>query len=115
MTLRRSSRAARADYVAKIFQPRDQAARRSGRVAHFLRDRRHAEHLFPIEISEKKELRERNVTRRQFLAQAQHKTALHFQNNVGKPFGVRTNLIRRSSCKRGNRAVFKAIKLETHA
>ncbi len=92
----------RAHHVAKIFQPCDQTAGGSGGVAHFLRDLRHAEHLFPIEISEKKELRERNVARRQFLAQAQHKTALHFQNDVGKPFRIRTNLIDRSSCKGGN-------------
>jgi hypothetical protein len=72
-------------------------------VPHFLRDLRHAEHFFAIEIREKKKLRERNVARREFLAQAQHETALHFQDDVGKPFGIRTNLIRRSSCKRGDR------------
>ena len=93
----------RAHDVPKILEARNKTARSSRSVAHFLRDLRHAEHFFPIEISEKKELRERNVARREFLAQVQHKTALHFQNDVGKPFGIRTSLIGRSSCKRGNR------------
>ena len=93
----------RAHHVAKILQTCHQAAGRSCGVTHLLRDLRHAEHLFPIEVSKKKELRERNVARHQLLAQVQYKTTLHFQNNVRKPFGVRTNLIGRSSCKRSNR------------
>jgi hypothetical protein len=93
----------RAYHVVKIFETRDETAGRSRSMSHFLRDLRHAEHFLAIEIREKKKLRERNVARREFLAQAQHKTALHFQDDVGKPFGIRTNLIRRSSCKRGNR------------
>ena len=94
----------RAYHVAKILQARHETARCSRGVPHFLRDLRHAEHFLAIEIREKKKLRERNVARREFLAQAQHETALHFQDDVGKPFGIRTNLIRRSSCKRGNRS-----------
>ena len=94
----------RAYHVAKIFQTRHETARCSRGVPHFLRDLRHAEHFLAVEIREKKKLRERNVARREFLGQVQQKTALHFQNDVGKPFGIRTNLIRRSSCKRGNRS-----------
>jgi hypothetical protein len=92
----------RTHHVAKIFETRDQTARRSRGVPHFLRDLRHAEHFLAIEIREKEKLRERNVSRREFLGQVQQETALHFQNNVGKPFGIRTILIGRSSCKRGN-------------
>ena len=94
----------RAHHVAKIFETRDETARRSRGVPHFLRDLRHTEHFLAVEIREKKKLRERNVARREFLGQVQHETALHFQNDVGKPFGIRTSLIRRSSCKRGNRS-----------
>jgi len=44
--------------VTKILQPGDQTACRRGSVPHFLRNRRHREHFFSIEISEKKKLRE---------------------------------------------------------
>src|SRR6266496_6817494 len=81
----------RAHDVAKILQPGDQTACRRSSVPHLLCDCGHGEHFFSIEISEKKELRERNVARREFLAQTQYKTALHLQNDVGKPFGIRTN------------------------
>src|SRR2546430_9521203 len=73
-------------------------------MPHLLGDFGHGKHFFAVEISEKKKLRERHVTRRELLAQAQHKTALHFQNDIGKPFGIRTNFIGRTSCKRGNRS-----------
>ena len=89
----------RAHHVAKILQARDETARRRGGVPHLLRNRRHGEHFFSIEISEKEKLRERNVAGREFLAQTQHKTALHFHYDVGKPFGIRTDLIGRIPCK----------------
>src|SRR5690349_1225293 len=73
-------------------------------MPHLLRYFGHGEHFFAVEISEKKKLRERHVTRRELLTQAQHKTALHFQNDMRKPFGIRTNFIGRTSCKRGNRS-----------
>ena len=94
---------ARAHHVPKIFQTRHETARRSRGVTHFLRYLRHAEHFLAVEIREKKILRERNVSRRKFLGQVQQEAALHFQNDVGKPFGIPASLIRRSSCKRGNR------------
>jgi len=70
-------------------------------VPHLLRDRGHGEHFLSIQVRQKEKLRERNVAGRELLAQAQHKTALQFQNDVGKPFRIRTNLIGRTSCKRG--------------
>src|SRR5262245_17964737 len=73
-------------------------------MTHFLRNLRHAQHFFAVEISKKKKLGERNIARREFLGEVQQKTALHLQNDVGKPLGIRTSLIRRSSCKRGNRS-----------
>jgi hypothetical protein len=94
----------RAHHIAKVLQTRYETARRSRGVPHFLRDLRHREHFLAVEIRKKEKLGERNVARREFLAQVQHKTALHFQNDVGKPFGIRTNVIGRSSCKRGNRS-----------
>ena len=56
---------------AEILQSRDQTAGRGGGMAHFLRDRRHGEHFFVIEIGEQEKLRERNVARRQFFAEVQ--------------------------------------------
>ncbi len=94
----------RAHHVPKILQARHQTARGRGGVPHLLRNRRHGEHFFSIEISKKKKLRERNVARRELLAQTQHKTALHFHYDVGKPFGIRTNLIGRISSRCGNRS-----------
>src|SRR5262249_51597348 len=79
-------------------------------MPHFLRDLRHAQHLFAVEICKEKKLRERNVARREFLGEMQQKTALHFQNNEGKPLGFRASLIRRSSCKRGHRSRVQADK-----
>ena len=64
----------------------------------------HAEHFLAVENCEKKELRKGYIAWREFLGQVQQKTALHFQNDVGKTFSIRTSLIRRSSCKRGNRS-----------
>ena len=93
----------RAHDVTEIFEPRDQTARRRRGVPHFLRDRGHGEDFFLVEKSEKKKLRKGNVARRKLLAQMQHETALHFQNNMRKPFRIRTNLIGRTSCKRGER------------
>ncbi len=71
-------------------------------MPHFLHDRGHGEDLFLVEKCEKKKLRKGNVARRKLLAQMQHETALHFQNNMRKPFRIRTNLIGRISCKRGD-------------
>jgi len=65
-------------------------------MSHFLRDRRHGQHFFLVEISEEKKLRERNVPGCQFLAQMQHKTALHFENDVRKPLGVGTDFVGRA-------------------
>src|SRR6478752_1761922 len=92
----------RAHHIPKIFETRHETAGRSRSVTHFLRDLGHAEHFLAVEIREKKKLRERNVARREFLRQVQQKAALHFQNDVGKPFGIPTSVIRRSLCKRGN-------------
>ncbi len=88
--------------VTKILQAVHETARRCSGVPHLLRNRRHRKHFLPIEVREKKKLREGNVARREFLAQMQHETALHFQDDVGKPFGIRTNLVARTSCKSGN-------------
>src|SRR4029077_16882953 len=93
----------RAHHVPKILQTRHETAGRSRGVPHFLRDLGHAEHFLAVEIRQKEKLGERNVARREFLGQVQQKTALHFQDNVRKPFGIPTILIRGSSCKRGNR------------
>src|SRR5437763_4414371 len=94
----------RAHHVAEILQARHQSAGRCCGVPHLLRDFRHGEHFLAVEVSEKEKLWERHVTRRELLAEAQHKTALHYQNDMGKPFGIRTNFIGRSSCKRSNRS-----------
>lgn len=83
----------RADDVAEILQPRDQAARRCGRVSHLLRNRRHGQHFLVIECREKKELWERNITRRQFFAEMQHEAALHFHDDVRQTFGIETQAI----------------------
>lgn len=90
----------RAHDHAQILQARDQTARRGGGVPHLLRDRRHGQHFFLIEICEQKKLRERNVARRKLLAEMQDETALHFEDDVGKSLGVGTNFIGRSRCKR---------------
>src|SRR5207249_11923125 len=89
----------RAHDVAKILQAGDQTARRRGGVPHLLRNCRHGEHFFSIEVREKKKLRERNVARREFLAETQHKAALHFHYDVGEPFSIRTNWIDGTSCR----------------
>src|SRR5205823_222421 len=94
----------RAHDVAKILQAGHETACRRGSVPHLLCNCGHGEHFFSIEISEEKKLRERNVARREFLAQMQHKAALHFHYDVGKPFSIRTNWIGRSSCKRSGRS-----------
>src|SRR5439155_302255 len=88
--------------VTMVIQPVHVTARCCIGVPHLLRNRRHRKHFLPIEVSEKKKLRKGNVARREFLAQMQHETALHFQDDVGKPFGIRTNLVARTSCKCGN-------------
>src|SRR5262249_29836959 len=87
-------------HVAKIFKARYQTARRRGSVSHFLRDGRHSENFFLIEARKKEKLWERNVAGRKLFAQAQHKAALKFQNDVGKPLCIRKNLISLTSCKR---------------
>ena len=92
----------RAHDVTEILQPRYQTARRRSGVSHFLGNCGHGEDFFLVEKREKKKLRERNVARRKLLAKTQHKAALHLQNDVGKPFRIRTNLSGRTSCKRGD-------------
>ncbi len=91
----------RANHIAQIFKPCHQAAGRRRRVPHFLRNGRHRQHFLLVEISEQEKLREGNVARRQLFAQMQHEAALHFEHDIGKAFDVGTNLVGRSSCKRG--------------
>jgi hypothetical protein len=90
----------RTHHVAEIFETRDQTARRRGRVPHLLRNRGHGKDFFLVEEREKEKLREGNIAGRKFLTQMQHEAALHFENDVGKPLRIRTNLIGRISCKR---------------
>jgi hypothetical protein len=61
-----------------------------------------------IEEREKKELDEGDVARREFLTETQQETALHLQNEVGKSLRIRTNLIGRTSCKRGEHSRIQA-------
>jgi hypothetical protein len=61
-----------------------------------LRNRRHGQHFLLIEIREEKKLRERNVARREFLAEMENETTLHLENDVRHPFGISTELIRRT-------------------
>jgi hypothetical protein len=88
----------RAHHHSEIFEARNQAARRSRGVPHFLRDRRHSQDFLLIEISQKKKLRERNIAGRKLFTEMQNKASLHFQNDVGKPLGVSTDF--RGWCKR---------------
>jgi len=90
----------RAHDHAQILQSRDQTARCGGRVPHLLRDRRHGQHFFLIEIREQKKLREGNVTGRELFAEMQDKATLHFEDDVGESLGVGTDFIRRTLCKR---------------
>jgi hypothetical protein len=53
-----------------------------------------------IEIRKKEKLHKRNISGSELLAKTQYETALHLQNDMGKPFRIRTNLISRTSCKR---------------
>ncbi len=55
-----------------------------------------------IEEGEEKKLHKGNVAGREFLTEAQQETALHLQNEVGKPFRIRTNLVGRTSYKLGD-------------
>src|SRR4030095_11423932 len=91
----------RTHHVIKVLKARYQTAGRRGGVPHFFRNRRHGENFLLIEKREKKKLHKRNVPRCEFFAKTQQETALHLQNDVGKPFRIRTNLIGRTSCKRG--------------
>ena len=84
----------------QIFQARDQTAGRGGSVPHLLRNRRHRQHFFLIQIREQKKLREGNVTGGEFLAEVQNETALHLENDVGKSLGVGTDFIGGTLCKR---------------
>jgi hypothetical protein len=61
-----------------------------------------------IEERQKKKLYKGNVSGREFLTKTQQEAALHLQNNVGKPFRIRTNLIGRTSCKRGEHSRIQA-------
>ena len=56
-----------------------------------------------IEEGEKEELRKGNVAGRELFAEMQHETALHFEDDMGKPLSIRTNLVGRISCKCGGR------------
>src|SRR4030095_6460592 len=98
----------RTHHVTKILKARHQAAGRRGGMTHFLRDRRHGENVFWIEEREKKKLHKGDVARREFLTETQQETTLHLQNEVGKPLRIRTNLIGRSSCKRGEHSRIQA-------
>lgn len=84
---------ARTNNVIEVLQSRDQAARRSGRMPHLLRDLGHRHDLLLIERRQEKKLWKRDVTGRQFLAEMQDKTTLHFQNDAGKLFGVGAELL----------------------
>ena len=57
-----------------------------------------------IEESEKEKLRKGNVARRKLFAEMQHETTLHFEDDMGKPLCIRTNLIGRIPCKCGGRS-----------
>ena len=104
---------ARAHDVTKILQTRDQATGRSSGVPHLLRDGRHREHFLLIQISEKKKLRERDIARREFLAQMQDQTTLHFHDDVGQLLRIRSELIRRlaGGCC-GKCSIQRALKLK---
>ena len=88
--------------VIEILESCHQPARCRGGVPHFLGNRGHGKHFFLIEIGQKKKLGERNVSGSKFLAQVEHKTALHFQYDVGKPFGIGPNFLARASGERGS-------------
>jgi hypothetical protein len=45
-----------------------------------------------IQCGQEKKLREGDITRREFLAEMQDEAALHFQDDVGKPFRVGAKL-----------------------
>ena len=95
--------------VTKILKSRHQTACRRGGVPHLLRDGGHREDFFLIEKSKKEELRKGNVARGKLFAEMQHETALHFEDNMGKPFRIGTNLIGRISCKyRGRSCIQRA-------
>jgi len=94
---------ARSDDVTEVFEPCDQPARRRRGVFHLLRNGGHGEDFLVIEEGEKEKLRKGNVARRKLFAETQHKAALHCEHNMGKPLGVRTNLVGRISCKYGGR------------
>jgi hypothetical protein len=90
----------RAHDHSQILQARDQTAGRGGSVPHLLRNRRHRQHFFLIEIREQKKLRERNVAGGEFLAEMQNETALHLEHDVGQALGVGTDFIGGTLCKR---------------
>jgi hypothetical protein len=69
-------------------------------VPHLLGDCGHGQDFFLIEKSQKEKLGERNIAGRQFFAEMQNKTSLHFQNDVGKALSVGTELTRRTLCER---------------
>ncbi len=52
-----------------------------------------------VEESKKEKLRKRDVAWGKLFAEMQHKTALHFEDNMRKPFRIGTNLIGWISCK----------------
>ena len=85
---------ARTHHVTEIFQPIDQTAGGRRRVSHLLRDGGHREHFLVVQGGEEKKLREGNIARRQFFAEMQNETTLHFQDDVGEPLGVSAKLIK---------------------
>jgi hypothetical protein len=90
----------RAHDHSEIFQSRHQTAGRGGRVPHLLRNCRHGQDFFLIEIREQKKLRERDVAGCELFAEMQDKAALHFEDDVGESLRVGTDFIRRTLCKR---------------
>ncbi len=94
--------------VVEVFEPCDQTARGRRRVPHLPRNRGHREDFLLVQESEQKKLGKGNIARRQLLAKMQYETALHFQNNMGKPLGVGANLVGRSSCKRSDNSRIQA-------
>jgi hypothetical protein len=66
-----------------------------------------------VEEGKQEKLRKGNVARRKFLAEMQHKAALHFEHDMGKTLCIRTNLIGWISCKRdGSSGIQRALKLK---
>ncbi len=84
---------ARPHDVIEIFEPCDQPARRRRGMPHFLGNRGHGKDFLVVEESEQEKLRKGDVAWCKLFAEMQHEAALHFENNMRKPFRIGTNLI----------------------